>query len=864
MDGDGEGRSEWEEESPVGSVSVNRFVSEEGRVEPRVPAVSCVATSVRVVVFGTETGDVWLADIAGHLLETWWGRHRGPVAAVAVHDEAIVSAGQKDGSIMMALIGNDGGKTNVLSWHDDHAVITALAIDPLANPAGQRIAFGERFGRVAMVTRGWFGTRSVQVIRLAEDQVWDLQWQGHLLAWVEGEDVRVFDVRSQASVCVVKAPMDIPFMSERPSLVNLTTDSQQLRWVVCWGSTSRFITLSKRLQGESSTATTEQGWIVDIVNCARQEEESGDPLVGRSESLETERILAAVPFDLVIDPDPHVKSILMLVESKGSMRLEILRFENGTSESDEISGKEQIPLAVDPNQVMEAHVLILPGGEPMFLSWFRARSLNQPELPVLLIRKTSIVESIQKHLRDRNFDLAFDAAKKARAGPLRRAHLDLGTLAKNYLDALWASGRLELLASVLPDTIDTLAASSQSSRERTAAEQWDHWVAQFVQAGCPGGIADYIPTVDPRLPKAVYDSVLTALAVSNPEALLSVLQKWTSDVYTIPGVTEAVEGALRSSSHESLKESLLLLYAESGRHDVTLNLFLEEQSLRVFEYIESHALFEELHDEHSLRLLFEIDSGRAAKLLARAPASLLRFDSIASLLETAGRRDWLFAFLREAYDEDDSRVVEYHETLIGLLCEFGAPGELMNLLSTSSGYSSEIAIGILEDAMSRNLGGFQRERVFLLTRIGDAKAAMGVIVSELGDVDLAIEFAESQGDALLWNSLVDQARSDAKFLSALLEHSSGRIDPISLLHLITPDMNIPNLRDQLHRFFIDTSLERRLREGCAMVVLDQVEARVEEYRELLGRPLEWDDPCGGCGVGDDSVAEHHLESVSNG
>jgi vacuolar protein sorting-associated protein 41 len=52
-----------------------------------------------------------------------------------------------------------------------------------------------------------------------------------------------------------------------------------------------------------------------------------------------------------------------------------------------------------------------------------------------------------------------------------------------------------------------------------------------------------------------------------------------------------------------------------------------------------------------------------------------------------------------------------------------------------------------------------QELVFIYSRMGDNKRALTLIVDNLEDVELAIDFVRGVGDEELWNDLVEQAKS---------------------------------------------------------------------------------------------------------
>ena len=49
--------------------------------------------------------------------------------------------------------------------------------------------------------------------------------------------------------------------------------------------------------------------------------------------------------------------------------------------------------------------------------------------------------------------------------------------------------------------------------------------------------------------------------------------------------------------------------------------------------------------------------------------------------------------------------------------------------------------------------------MYIFSRMGDNRRALTLIIDDLEDVEMAIEFVRGVGDDDLWNDLVDQAKS---------------------------------------------------------------------------------------------------------
>jgi hypothetical protein len=71
--------------------------------------------------------------------------------------------------------------------------------------------------------------------------------------------------------------------------------------------------------------------------------------------------------------------------------------------------------------------------------------------------------------------------------------------------------------------------------------------------------------------------------------------------------------------------------------------------------------------------------------------------------------------------------------------------------------------------------------VFILGRMGNTKQALALIIEKIGDVKEAIDFINNHNDKELWEDLINHAMKSPSFVSGLLEHIGGHVDPIKLI-----------------------------------------------------------------------------------
>lgn len=111
-------------------------------------------------------------------------------------------------------------------------------------------------------------------------------------------------------------------------------------------------------------------------------------------------------------------------------------------------------------------------------------------------------------------------------------------------------------------------------------------------------------------------------------------------------------------------------------------------------------------------------------------------------------RHRLHRYLDRLFAVDQTAAAEFHGVQVALYADF-APEQLLLFLQASQGYSLDKA---LEICAAR---GFVREQVYILERMGNSRAALELLIGRLRDLPKAIELVARQGDAALWDVLID-------------------------------------------------------------------------------------------------------------
>ena len=401
-------------------------------------------------------------------------------------------------------------------------------------------------------------------------------------------------------------------------------------------------------------------------------------------------------------------------------------------------------------------------------------------------------------------------------------------VAAAYLDRTLRSGDADGAAALCPRLL------------RGDAAAWERWVFHFAHLRALRSLAPYLPTENPTLNPVAYEVALNAFLADPADhaRFLACVRSWPPRLYGVPalvaatrrrigdaaeakeasGSAEASSGNASSSSISSississsaavLKEALAELYLADGQRERALALHLELGRPNVLDFIARHGLLASAKDR--IPQLAAMDPPRAAALLV-SQRDAVPPDVVAAKLADAaktgerGARRILHLYLRALFAADPFAGEAWHGAQTRLYAEFH-PEELLDFLRRATGYD-------LNDALEACEGeGRERERVYLLGRVGAARTALRVLVEDLRDVPGAVAFAQEHaagdpddpddpGDDELWDELIAlvTTRRDLgdRAVGELLDAAGRLVDPTRVLARTPAGWRVDGLRERL-------------------------------------------------------------------
>ncbi|KZF24720.1 WD domain-containing protein [Xylona heveae TC161] len=417
------------------------------------------------------------------------------------------------------------------------------------------------------------------------------------------------------------------------------------------------------------------------------------------------------------------------------------------------------------------------------------------------------------------------------------------------------------------------------------SSRWEHWVWTFAQANKFDEITPYIPTtqLQPALPSLVYEVVLGHYIAHDRQRLKELLDQWPPDLFDISSVTAAISGKLRAGDvRESdirdgergrdwriLMESLAKLYLADSRLREALQCYIRLQDAdAAMSLIKEYRLLDAVSadipgiillrvskDQLDKAPMSELESATAepiALLVDEAHQGVVRPETVVKQLQESDHLLFLFFYLRALWksdtvstdshahqtsdriaDEGKVLVDEFADLAIDLFAIYDRE-LLMQFLKTSQSYNFPKACAICEKR------DYVPELVYLLSKTGEMKRALFLIIDKLRDVSQAISFAKAQDDPDLWDDLLNYSMDKSRFIRGLLEEVGTAIDPVTLVRRIPEGLEIEGLRDGLSRMIRDYEIQHSISEGVARVLRSEVATGMDTLRSGQKRGIAFD------------------------
>ena len=467
--------------------------------------------------------------------------------------------------------------------------------------------------------------------------------------------------------------------------------------------------------------------------------------------------------------------------------------------------------------------------------------------------------------------LADDSSSQATGVSGVRAHYSIAQKEKRRIAELW----LQQLISADRWT----EAGKVAAKVLETSHQWENWVWTFVQAEKFDEITPYIPStgLKPSLPSTVYEVVLGHYIAEDRTRLSQLLEVWDLELFDGRSVISAIKDKMESGdvSEESVEDSvqgrdwrilmdaLAKLYLSHGQTRQALKCYIRLQDAeKAFALIRDEKLADTVAEDvpglvmlrvsqeqvnsGSLKDLEESSSEAIQMLVHETRRGAVSTNVVVRQLEKKGDKyqPFVFFYLRALWtssglktdgpvprrgifanrlDESHGMVNDHADLAVRLFAQYDR-SLLLDFLRNSSFYSYETAAEICERRH------FIPEQVHILSKIGQTKRALFLIIDELGDVGQAISFTKEHPD--LWDDLLEYSMNKPSFIRGLLEEvgAATAFNPIDVVRRIPEGLEIEGLKQGIHKLIREFEIQLSISGGVAQVLRSEVATGMDELR----------------------------------
>ena len=706
-------------------------------------------------------------------------------------------------------------------------------------------------GSLLLNSAGWLGARD-HLLHGGEGPVARVRWCGALIAWANSAGVKLYDSSAHSRIAFIARPAGSPPPGAHSPHLVWHTDACLL---IAWADSVQVASIAVRsIVADEAVDALERGMARGM-----------GPVAVRSATVvaafQTDAWLGGIAplgeeaFLLLLWAKGRPPEVRCVARSDGAeLTADALSLRGATSSS--LLHLAWAPPTLPPAPLWsgggeeggggDAPSFWAPGGGPSFV-------IASPSDVVVATPRDLPAHCAWLSGRGRHAAAlaAAEAGEAACAPASRAAGLAAGAA---WIDALLASHRGGEAAALCPRVL------------RGDVAAWEATLFTFSHANALPSLAPVLPLT---LPPGCYEMCVAAAASSNDAAdigaISAVARTWpphllhprvvatalqariASDAAaaavrreaalvggaggTPPHAPQHAPDGASSSTHAALVDAMAAVLVADGDVAAAAVALLDAASPKALALLSSHRLAAVISPR--IPRLAALDHGGAAALLVEERGSVPPAAVVSALLRhRAGGGNassssssspmpdgdappspelcerLCVAYLRALFRADADSARPHAPTLLSLVATH-SPGELYGLLTSGMEYPLESGLAAAVAANSVAC------RVHVLTRMGDSRGALALLLDSSGDIDAAVAFVSEQNDAALWGELVARAAAAPALAGALLEHIGGAADARPLLVALPAGMRMERLRERLGGLLTDARREAGMWTDCA-------------------------------------------------
>lgn len=783
-------------------------------------AISTCLFHEKIFAFGTHAGVLHLTNTDFTPLQTL-KCHRSSILSINTNGTFFATA-SIDGTVA---IGQIEDTTNITLF-DFKRPVQAVVLD-LDYKSTKTFVSGGMAGEVILSQRNWLGNRVDITISKDHGHILGIYTIDDIIFWMNDAGITFYSTHTKTQLLNVPFPIEHN-NTQRPDLYRPQVHCPETdRIIVGWANHVWMFKVSLRRATESSNNLG--------------------------------AIISSAASSLRAQPDKKVElehyfTIKMLIAGISSFKddqLMCLGFEDAEGQGTPTTNIPQISI-IDAFTGEDTH------SNEIVLKDYETHSLNEYHLSkyigdsspeyflvapndAIRIEELSFKDHYDWFIKKNNFMRAWEIGKYAVDGYER---LETGL---KFINDLIKSNRIEDGASSLAVIISDTEVGEDKKFENFALEKWNEVFMKIIDLGGINAAARNVP-LDPQLSKQVYDSILEHLlkSISSLGEFKNYIQRWPLQHFSVQHFEDELEELieLHHTNENDYRKAIIYLYLEENRFFKAMPHMLRRKDMRALMVLLNHNFLAQYMDSlfdivllpyhGKIEDIAKLPIGEVEHLFSM-PLELLvknrqslQVQQVINLLSNPKQLNvLLFLYLKKLSSVDPLLTAPFETDMIGLYSEFERSG-LLHFLKTKTNYDVEKAIEIC----SKNNGSYN-ELIYLWSKVGETKRALSLIIDELNDPKLAIDFVKNLGDPELYDFMVSYSMDKPKFVKALL----GSPDEFGKTYLevikgMPETMEIDDLQKTLIRIAKENALTLTVSKSIFKIIDDETTEYASEFLKI--------------------------------
>lgn len=814
-DGDSEGGTDEDDNEPP-LLKYTRINKLPGNFFNRDSISACLFHD-KIFAFGTHSGLLHLTKPDFAPIQTL-KCHRSSILSIYT-DGVYFATASIDGTVTIGMIED---ASNIMAF-DFKRPVHAVVLDN-DYKTSKTFVSGGMAGEVILSQRNWLGSRVDIILAREQGPIVGIHTVDDIILWMNDAGITFCGIHSKAQLLNVPYPQD-GNVDVRPDLYRPHVHCPEVdRIIVGWGNHIWMFKVSLTRSGE-------------------QNKNLGSILSSAASSLR------AAP-DKKVELEHHftIKMRLAGISSFKDDQLMCLGFSNeedaplsnipelkilDTITGDEIHNDEVVSKNYENLTLNDYHLgKHIDNSSP---EYFLISASDAIRIQILTLE-----DHYQWYLKRENFFKAWEIGKYV-VDCYERLETGLKSVDFFIQHELW-----ENAASNAEIIIANTDFGDDETFRKFGLKHYEDAFMKILRSGNVDAAVRHLP-LEPQLHKYVYDFILEYyLDKAKLEEFLSCLQKWPLKLFSVQHFEDRLEELIErhDSSEDTYRDAIIHLYLIEGRYTKLVPHMLKRKDTRVLNVFMSHNLISQFTEDIVEIVLLPYNStlenlpklslkeahsffDKPVEILVQNRHSLHISDMVKLFSEPKELHIILFIYLKKISYVDPFSAAPFENEMIELFSEYQRSG-LLKFLKTKSNYDVERAIYLCSKEH-----GFHNELIYLWGKIGENKKALSLIIDELNDPKLAIEFVKNWGDSELWDFMVSYSMDKPKFVKALLDSPDefGKTY-LEVIKAMPADMEIEGLKTTIKRIAKDNALGSRVSKSVLKIIDDEANECAIEFLKI--------------------------------